>query len=143
MKVVFHNVVKSRKLLFIVIISRYNGKWVLVRHHTRKTWEHPGGHIEPGESADAAAERELIEETSALSFDLTTICDFTVETKEKSSKNEFSRLYFAEIYELGKFGGFEIEEIMLCDDIPKNLTYKQIQPYLFEKVKKEIDLNMN
>ena len=39
-----------------------NGEILLVRHHKRG-WEVPGGHIEEGESFEAAMHRELFEET--------------------------------------------------------------------------------
>lgn len=48
------------------IIIRYNGpegdRVLFVRHATRGTWEFPGGMIEPGETAQAAAQREVREE---------------------------------------------------------------------------------
>jgi 8-oxo-dGTP diphosphatase len=38
------------------------GQFLMVRH-ARRGWELPGGRIETGESASAAAEREFLEET--------------------------------------------------------------------------------
>ena len=32
---------------YVVICSRYAGKWLLSRHKKRDTWETQGGHIEP------------------------------------------------------------------------------------------------
>lgn len=46
-------------LTYVVIAARYNGKWVLVRHRERDTYEVPGGHIETGEDYLAAAKREF------------------------------------------------------------------------------------
>ena len=34
-------------ITFSVIVSQYQGKWVLCQHKQRSTWEVPGGHIEP------------------------------------------------------------------------------------------------
>ena len=48
---------------YVVICSRYKGKWLLSRHKKRDTWETQGGHIEPGETPEQAARRELREET--------------------------------------------------------------------------------
>ena len=33
---------------FVVIFTRYQGKWVYCWHKYRKSYEHPGGHVEPG-----------------------------------------------------------------------------------------------
>ena len=51
------------KLKYSVIAAQYRGKWIFCRHKARTTWEIPGGHIEPGETSDQAAFRELWEET--------------------------------------------------------------------------------
>ena len=56
------------ELLYSVIVSRYNGRWVLCRHKDRTTYEVPGGHIEEGESSYEAAKRELYEETGAVEY---------------------------------------------------------------------------
>ena len=40
------------------------------------TWEIPGGHIEPGESPEEAARRELFEETGAAEFTIRPIFDY-------------------------------------------------------------------
>lgn len=34
---------------FVAIYTRYQGKWVYSWHKHRKSWEHPGGHVESGE----------------------------------------------------------------------------------------------
>ena len=43
---------------YAVVIARYGGRLLWCRHRDRQTWEIPGGHIEPGESAMEAAARE-------------------------------------------------------------------------------------
>jgi len=40
---------------YAVIIALHEGKLLWCRHRDRDTWEIPGGHIEPGETALAAA----------------------------------------------------------------------------------------
>jgi len=47
----------------VVIVSKYNGKWIYCKHKDRNTWEIPGGHIEPGEDWLTAVKREMYEET--------------------------------------------------------------------------------
>lgn len=119
-------------LTYAVIAARFNGKWILVRHNERMTWEIPGGHIEESESPDEAARRELIEETGAEEFTLLCVATYSV---EKKGYIGYGRLYFAEIIRLGKLSvNSEIIEIELMDDLPGNLTYSDIQPILFRKV---------
>jgi len=48
---------------FVVIFTRYQGKWVYCWHKRRESYEHPGGHVEPNETPMQAAKRELFEET--------------------------------------------------------------------------------
>lgn len=66
----FYEKADSDLIRCAVIAAKYRGKWVFCRHKERKTWEFPGGHIEKGETAEAAAGRELYEETGALEYRL-------------------------------------------------------------------------
>ena len=65
MKIEFYDEISPSLLRFSVIIAHSRGKLVLCKHKERDTYEFPGGHIEPGESAEDAARRELYEETGA------------------------------------------------------------------------------
>jgi 8-oxo-dGTP diphosphatase len=82
LKVNFHklNTIEDNKLLFAVIMAKYNGQWVYVKHKERNTWEIPGGHREKNETINEDASRELF------------------------------------------------------DNIPEDLTYPLIQPYLHKKI---------
>jgi len=116
-------------LEYAVIAARFDGHWVFVRHKDRGTWEIPGGHREPGETALEAARRELWEETGALKADIMPVCVYQV------NDDKYGMLFFAGITELGALPAeFEIREILLTDAMPEALTYPGIQPQLFEKV---------
>ena len=132
-KVNFHeiNSVEDSKLHFAVIMARYKKKWIFVRHKERETWEIPGGHREQNENIHYTASRELIEETGAKDFNIIPVCIYSVYSIESQS---FGQLFYSEISSLDELPNSEIGEIKLFDNIPKNLTYRLIQPYLFEKV---------
>lgn len=116
---------------FVVIVTKYQDKWVFVKHRERDTWEIPGGHIENGETPDEAAGRELMEETGAVKFKIKPFCDYSV---LKGDKFGVSRLYFATIDEIGPLPESEIGEVAFFDAIPEKLTHSEIQPILFKAV---------
>lgn len=120
------------RLSYSIIVTRYKSNWIFVRHHQKDTWEIPGGHIEDDELPFEAAKRELVEETGALEYVLTTVSTYSV-TGVKSTG--YGRLYFAEVFSTGMAPDTsEIAEIKAFDTIPDELTYPDIQPHLFEQV---------
>jgi 8-oxo-dGTP diphosphatase len=121
---------------YAVVASRFQNQWIFVRHRERNTWEIPGGHIEPGETSDQAASRELMEETGAIDFTIHPVAAYAVEKDEKTT---YGWLYFAEVHKLGKLPDSEIAEIMLLKHLPGKLTYSLIQPILFEEVIKFLE----
>ena len=118
---------------FAIIVSRFGGQWIWVRHKDRDTWELPAGHLEFGESALQAARRELFEETSALVYEIQPIISYE---GELYGKEVFGRIFLSVITELGPLPAFEIREIALFDEVPKSLTYPEIQPLFFDYVLK-------
>lgn len=122
--------VEDNKLKFAVIAARHNGKWIFARHKERTTWEIPGGHREEGEKIKDTAARELFEETGAKDFKLYPICIYSV---DRGGEESFGQLFYAEVVLLGDLPDLEIAEVQLFDDVPDNLTYPAIQPFLFKK----------
>jgi 8-oxo-dGTP diphosphatase len=119
-------------LIYSVIAARFEDKWIFVRHHDRSTWEIPGGHIESIESPDDTARRELTEETGAEEFNLTCVATYSV---EKEGTTGFGKLFLAEVTRINTLlPNSEIAETILLSDLPDNLTYPDIQPYLFRRV---------
>ena len=117
---------------YAVIIAKYRGRPLWCRHQERDTWEVPGGHIEPGETALEAAARELREETGALSFSLWPVCWYRLHF-HNGRVGSFGLLCAAEVYTLGELHS-EITEASTFDDVPVALTYPEIQPRLLAEV---------
>ncbi|MBU5313847.1 NUDIX domain-containing protein [Tissierella carlieri] len=132
-KVNFHdlNTVEDAKLQFAVIMAKYEGKWIFVRHKERLTWEIPGGHRERNEDINFTASRELMEETGAQEFKIIPVCIYSVNRDEIES---FGQLFYSEVESLDELSNSEIGEIRLFDTIPQDLTYPLIQPYLFNRI---------
>lgn len=118
---------------YVVIVSFYQGELVWVRQKGRDTWEIPGGHVEKDETPNAAAERELVEETGAVYYTIFPLCDFKLVTPNGSSYN---RLYIAEIEEIRSNSEYEIEEVRVFAKHPPNLTHGTIQLKLIEEAKR-------
>ena len=79
---------------YVVVFSRYEGKLLLSRHRDRDTWETQGGHIEPGESPEDAAKRELWEESGAVDFTLEPLCMYWAEDRVDGKLTEVFRTEF-------------------------------------------------
>lgn len=136
MSVRFYDNVDDKLLKFAVIVSKSNGKWVFCKHKKRTTYEIPGGHREPGEDILETARRELVEETGAIDFDLKPICVYSVlDENDLDGSETYGLLCYAEICSFGKIDS-EIEKLVFFDELPDNLTYPNIQPYLIKELQK-------
>lgn len=110
---------------YVVMLSRYRDKFLLSRHKGRTTWEMQGGHIEAGETPEAAARRELYEESGAVRADFFPLCDYCGE--EPGLDNEGSGFVFEVcVKEIGRLPKSEMSETALFGHFPDNLTYPEI-----------------
>lgn len=138
MSVEFPACFKDGELKYAVILAKYCGKYVFVKHKERGTLEMPGGHREPGENIAQAAARELYEETGTVKCSLRQISPYSV---EKDGKTTYGMLFYAEVTKLGELPQSEIERVVLLDEPPRELsewTYPEIQPKLLEKIESEL-----
>ena len=130
-RVSFCDEIADEQCTYVVIIAMSAGHLVFCRHGERSTWEFPGGHIEPGESADAAARRELNEETGATQFDIRKVGGYGVSRNGEAPS--YGMLFTADVSAFGDDLHMEIKEICLRDELPEEMTYPAIQPALLSE----------
>ena len=114
---------------YVVILSEYQGKILLSQHRDRSTWETQGGHIEPGETPLEAARRELFEESGALEYEISPLCDYWAGTPGDSANG---MVFQAKITKLGPLPQSEMARVQTFEHLPENLTYPAITPVLFD-----------
>jgi len=114
---------------FVVVTARYRGGLLLCRKKGRDTWETPGGHIEPGESAMEAAKRELWEETGAAEFEIEGAFDYYCADDLGWANGQ---VFAAEVTRLGKVPDeFEMEEVRAFSSLPEKMSYPHILPVIW------------
>ena len=124
---------------YVVVLSTYCGKILLSRHRARSTWETQGGHIEPGETPEQAAARELREESGAVEFTLRPLCDYRAGVWNTGAMGH-GMVFAADIHSLGDIpAGSEMAQVRLFDDLPQEITYPAITPMLFRRLAEGFD----
>lgn len=116
---------------YVVMMSRYQGKYLMSRHKDRSAWEMQGGHIEPGETPEEAARRELYEESGAVSFELVPLCDYSGEEPGRNNDGK-GKVFLTNIFEIQSLPDSEMAEIRQFDEIPDDLTYPEITHAIFD-----------
>lgn len=145
-KIEFHGLeaVTNDSLKYAIIAAQQGEKWIVCRHKERTTWEMPGGHREVDEDIHDTARRELYEETGAMDFSIKPICIYSVAGDDALIHNEsptYGMLFYARVKTLTDLpADMEMAEIRFCEQLPENLTYPQIQPALWQKVKEQIKI---
>ena len=138
-QVAFYEKAADELLQFAVIAAKYQGRWVLCKHKKRSTWEFPGGHREAGETIEAAAVRELYEETGAAEYRMVPVSVYSVTDQAQSGEKQaesFGMLFSAEISRFDQLPpAFEMEKIECFEKPPDNWTYPEIQPLLFQHLR--------
>lgn len=109
---------------FVVIFTRYQGKWVYCWHKRRESYEHPGGHVEQGETPMQAAKRELYEETGIRDCRILPLWDYEFIWEDGKGRNN-GRVFYAEVFSLGELPESEMDRIELFDTVPENYTYNR------------------
>ena len=125
---------KNEELTRVVCVCKYKDKYVFAYNKKRNGWEIPGGHIEEGETWEEAAKREMYEEIGATKIEVEPICVYKI--------TAFGLLCFCNVLELDELPKeYEMEEILLSDTLPDNLTYPDTFKLYFETVKNKKGLN--
>lgn len=124
--------IKIEQVTYVIIFARYLGKWIFVREKGQSSWSLPAGHLESDETTFAAALRELHEETGMVNCELLSVNGYSV---LEDGKIGYGQLFFAEVHRMGELPESEIAQCQLHDRLPNNLSYPDIQPYFYERVK--------
>lgn len=108
------------------VIARYKNRWLLTKHKTRGI-EFPGGNVEPGETAEQAAVREVMEETGGVVKELHYIAQYFVSGKNGEI---IKNVYYGEIESLtDQDDYYETEGPVLLEKLPVNI--KKNKSYSF------------
>lgn len=119
----------SKSPKHVLVICRHRDKWLLTRHKERGL-EFPGGKVEPGETPEKAAIREVMEETGGRVSRIYYVGQYYVDgRKDYVIKN----IYFANVEELLDQGNyFETEGPVLLEEIPDNVNHHPAYSFIMK-----------
>jgi len=132
-------IIDNSKLIFVDIVAKYRGQWVLCKEKSRDTWECPGGHIDKGETPEQTAKRELWEETGATEFNIKPIGYYGAKGSYgvmESVEEVFGQIFYADIKVIGKLPNFKMEKIQFFKELPNNWTYPYAHPMFIDLAEK-------
>lgn len=121
---------------YAVILARENGTFLWCRQKEKTTWEIPGGHIEPGETPEQAARRELFEETGAMEYAIRPVFDYEAGDDFGQSTGV---IFLAEVSRRGEIPDSEMEEVRAADEIPGEWSWPAIQPKILQKYREMVE----
>ena len=142
----YDNIIDKSKIIFVDIVAKYRGQWVLCKGKSKDTWECPGGHIDNGETPEQASKRELWEETGAIEFDIKSVGYYGVKGSDgvmESVEEVFGQIYYADINVIRELPDFEIEKIEFFKELPNNWTYPYAHPIFIDLAEKSMFNGIN
>lgn len=123
-----YDAIPDSEFAYAVVAARHAGKWVFCKNKTR-LWEIPGGHRDAGEEILHTAQRELFEETGALSFSIKPAFAYLL-------TGQYGAVFTAEIETFGPLPAFEIERIDFFTAPPADLTFPHAHPFIIAEAAK-------
>lgn len=122
-------------LKFVISINLDEQGLMLVRHEKRHSYEFPGGHIEEGEAALKAVQRESLEEMGVREGDFKMCFDYGV--SRGGNAMDYGRIYWLDNPVFNETLEFEIEERKRFDFLPDALTYPLIICYVYNALRQK------
>ena len=75
-RVVYSDEIPPVELITATFVYAFDGDRLLMTHLKSRGWDLPGGHVEPGETPDRTARREVYEETGARLNQIGRFCSY-------------------------------------------------------------------
>jgi 8-oxo-dGTP diphosphatase len=122
-------------LTFCVVVAQHEGRYVLVYNPERTQWEIPGGGINPGETPDDCARREMWEESSQQLAALEFVALFKLRFPD--GKLEYGAIYQGMVEQLLPFvANEETDQLLLWDGTePLNGNFSELSRAIFDYVR--------